>query len=149
MACRTDQLLSSGTGLVPQHSRQWDGAGGEGWLHTHAALLRVRAWCGGAGLPAAGDSGPSHTLPQTSVPGITILQSWALLNGGAPEFRMLGAGSAVRGLAEPCWALLQSRFCLAGGQKLKTAHTGHGSFSPWMEMSPALCCISLPWLRAE
>lgn len=46
VACWTDLLLSSGAGLVLQHARQWDGARGEGWLHTHTALVRVGAGCG-------------------------------------------------------------------------------------------------------
>lgn len=110
-ARRTDLLLSPGAGLVLPCAGWWDGAGGEGRPHTHAALVRV-----GAGLPGAGDSGPSHAQPQTSVPGTTVLQSWAAPSmtgaGAGPGFQVFGAGSAEKGPGEPCWAPLWSRFWL-------------------------------------
>lgn len=47
VAHRSDLLLSSGAGLILHHPRQWDGAWGEGWLHTHG---RVRwGWATGPG----------------------------------------------------------------------------------------------------
>lgn len=123
VACWTDLLLSSGAGLVLQHARQWDGARGEGWLHTHTALVRV-----GAGPQGVGDSGPSHAWPQTSVPGTTVLQGWAAASAASPgaelRFQVFGAGSAERDPGDPCWAPPWSRLCLAGGQKQKTAPKG-------------------------
>lgn len=109
VACRTDLLLSPGAGLILHGARQWDGAGGEGRPYTHTALVRV-----GAGLPGAGDSGPSHTQPQTSVPGTMVLQGWAAPSaaGTGPGFPVFGAGSTEKGPGEPCWAPLWSRFCL-------------------------------------
>lgn len=141
VACRTDLLLSSGAGLVLQHTGRWDGARGEGWLRTHATLVLVG--CGGAGLLGAGDSGPSHAQIQTAVPGTTVLQGRAALSaaspGAAPGFQVFGAGTAERGSGEPCRAPLWSRLCLAVGQKQRTTPKG-----TWNRDLPAL-----HWVRGE
>lgn len=115
VAHRSDLLLSSGAGLILQRARQWDGARGEGWLHTHG-----RAGCGGAGPLGQGDSGPSHARLWTLFP--------EPLPWEAPQqcqhSRYFGASSAQRGCGELDWALPQCRLWLVGEQKRKSAPEG-------------------------